>query len=51
MTNENLLEIIKIQSKIIDKLSEKFIGDEQFPPEKDKMRKLQKELKEKLKNL
>lgn len=49
MTNEQLSEIIKIQSQIIDKLCEEFIKEEHYLPQKEAMRKLQKELQEKIK--
>ncbi|MDX6181927.1 hypothetical protein SGQ44_18295 [Flavobacterium sp. Fl-77] len=51
MTNENLLEIIKIQSEIIDRFGRKIIDGIPPTPERSEIVELLKLLKEKLKGI
>lgn len=51
MENSKLIEIIKVQSKIIKILSDRYLSEFHYPPEKEEMGKLKKELETLIKGL
>lgn len=51
MENSKLIEIVKIQSKIIKILSDKYLSEFHYPPEKEEIGKLKKELETIIKGL